>query len=125
MPYLVTTSLYPSEQAQEVGARYLEALEKYPVDESLSTQVVPAAVTTTHQGIKVIGEDWTAAQKEVWATIEAGWEASIKGDIESVMALRHENYLNLSSGNPTTINKDQVRKRDKGCFAGDYKLTSF
>ena len=55
MPYLVTTSLYPSERAQEVGAKYLEALEKYPVDESLSTQVVPAAVTTTHQGIKVIG----------------------------------------------------------------------
>lgn len=55
MPYLVTTSIYPSEQVQEVGARYLEALAKYPPDESLSTQVVPAAVTTTHQGIKVIG----------------------------------------------------------------------
>ena len=55
MPYLVTTSLYPSEQAQKVGKRYLEALEKYPTDESLTTQVIPAAVTTTHQGIKVFG----------------------------------------------------------------------
>jgi hypothetical protein len=55
MPYLITTSLYPSEKAPEVGARYLEALAKYPPDESLSTQVVPAAVTTTHQGIKVTG----------------------------------------------------------------------
>jgi len=55
MPYLVTTSLYPSEKAPEVGARYLEALAKYPPDESLTTQVVPAAVTTTQQGIKVIG----------------------------------------------------------------------
>ena len=55
MPYLVTTSLYPSEKAPEVGARYLEALEKYPPDESLTTQVVPAAVTTTHKGIKVFG----------------------------------------------------------------------
>ena len=55
MPYLVTTSLYPSEKAPGVGARYLEALAKYPPDESLTTQVVPAAVTTTQQGIKVIG----------------------------------------------------------------------
>ncbi len=55
MPYIITTSLYPSEIAPKVGARYLEALAKFPPDESLSTQVVPAAVTTTHQGIKVTG----------------------------------------------------------------------
>ena len=55
MPYIVTTSLYPSEIAPKVGARYLEALAKFPPDESLTTQVVPAAVTTTHQGIKVTG----------------------------------------------------------------------
>ena len=55
MPYLVTTSLYPSEKAPEVGAKYLEALEKYPPDESLATGTVPAAVTTTQKGIKVIG----------------------------------------------------------------------
>ena len=55
MPYLIMTSLYPSEKAPEVGARYLEALAKYPPDESLTTQVVPAAVITTHHGIKVIG----------------------------------------------------------------------
>jgi len=52
---LLTTSLYPSEKAPEVGARYLEALAKYPPDESLGTEVVPAAVKSTHQGIKVIG----------------------------------------------------------------------
>ena len=55
MPYLITTSLYPSEIAPEVGARYLEALAKYPPDESLGSPTVPAAVNTTHQGIKVIG----------------------------------------------------------------------
>ena len=54
MPYLVTTSLYPSEKGPEVGARYLEALGKYPPDENLGTEVVPAAVKSTHEGIKVL-----------------------------------------------------------------------
>lgn len=47
--------LYPSEKAPEVGARYLEALAKYPPDEILGAEVVPAAVKSTHTGIKVIG----------------------------------------------------------------------
>ncbi len=55
MPYIFTTSLYPSEKAVEVAKRYLEAIKRYPPDSSLGTQVVPAAVTTTLQGIKVIG----------------------------------------------------------------------
>jgi hypothetical protein len=55
MPYIFTTSLYPSDKATEVAKRYLEAMKKYPPDSSLGTPVVPAAVTTTLQGIKVIG----------------------------------------------------------------------
>jgi hypothetical protein len=54
MPYLITTSLYPSEKAPEVATRYLEALTKYPPDESLGTETVPVAVKSTHQGIKGI-----------------------------------------------------------------------
>jgi len=55
MPYIVTVSKYPSDKVTEVATRYLEALAKFPPDESLTTQVVPAAVTTTHQGIEVTG----------------------------------------------------------------------
>jgi hypothetical protein len=55
MPYIITTSLYPSDKVNEVAKRYLEAMTKYPPDDSLGTQIVPAAVTTTLQGIKVIG----------------------------------------------------------------------
>lgn len=54
MPYLITTSLYPSDKAPEVAKRYLEALSKYPPDENLATQVVPAALKATHEGIKTI-----------------------------------------------------------------------
>jgi len=55
MSYIFTTSLYPSDKATEVAKKYLEAITKYPPDDSLGTQIVPAAVTTTLQGIKVIG----------------------------------------------------------------------
>jgi hypothetical protein len=54
MPYLITTSLYPSEKAPEVAAKYLEALTKYPPDESLGIETVPVAVKSTYQGIKGI-----------------------------------------------------------------------
>ena len=54
MSYIITTTLYPSDKAPEVAKRYLEAIQKYPVDESLEIPVVPAAVKATHQGIKVI-----------------------------------------------------------------------
>jgi hypothetical protein len=54
MPYIITTSLYPSDISPEVAKRYLEAIQKYPIDESLSSPVVPAAVKATHQGIEVI-----------------------------------------------------------------------
>jgi hypothetical protein len=54
MPYIIVTSQYPSHKAQQVGETYLEALKKYPPDESLATQVVPAAAKTTLEGIEVI-----------------------------------------------------------------------
>ncbi len=55
MPYLITTSIYPSDKATEVANKYLEALSKYPPNENLATQLVPAAVKSTHQGIQVMG----------------------------------------------------------------------
>ena len=54
MPYIITTSLYPSDLAPEVAKRYLEAIQKYPIDESISSPVIPAAVKATHDGIEVI-----------------------------------------------------------------------
>lgn len=54
MPYIIVTTQYPSHKVQEVAEAYLEALKKYPPDESLGTQVVPAAVKTTLDGIEVL-----------------------------------------------------------------------
>jgi hypothetical protein len=55
MPYLIIKSTYPSNKATEVGNKYLEALSKYPPDEKLAVELVPAAVKTTNQGIEVLG----------------------------------------------------------------------
>ena len=55
MPYIITTSLYPSHKASEVAERYLEAITKYPLDANSATEIVPAAVKAVHEGIKVTG----------------------------------------------------------------------
>lgn len=55
MPYLVTTSTYPPEKATETAETYFEALKRFPPDETLSKQIVPAAVKSTAEGIKVVG----------------------------------------------------------------------
>jgi len=55
MPYIVTTSFYPGEKAPQVAEKYLEAIKKYPPDENLAVEVVPAAVKSTLEGIKVLG----------------------------------------------------------------------
>ncbi len=55
MPYIITTSIYPTEKAPEVAEKYLEAMKKYPPDENLAVEVVPAAVKSTHEGVKVLG----------------------------------------------------------------------
>jgi len=54
MPYLVTTSTYPSDIATKVAERYFEALQKYPVDENLVKELAPAAVKSTNQGLRVM-----------------------------------------------------------------------
>jgi hypothetical protein len=54
MPYIIVHCWYPNHLADEVAKKYLETMEKYPPDESLSKTIVPAAVSTTRKGIKTI-----------------------------------------------------------------------
>ena len=54
MPYLIMTTKYPSDKVPAVVEKYLEVLAKYPHDESLSEEIVPSAVKSTHQGVTSI-----------------------------------------------------------------------
>jgi hypothetical protein len=55
MSYIVTTSIFPTEKGSKVADMYLEAIMKYPPDENLAVELVPAAVKSTHEGIKTLG----------------------------------------------------------------------
>ena len=52
--YIIITSLYPNDKAKETANVYLKAITKYPDDPSLFTSIVPVAVRSTLQGMRVI-----------------------------------------------------------------------
>jgi hypothetical protein len=54
MPYLITTCWFPSDKSMEVAEKELEALKRFPPDESLGNRVVPVAVKATKQGVEAI-----------------------------------------------------------------------
>ncbi len=82
MPYIFTTSQYPSHLATAVGERYLKALTKYPPDATLGDQIVPAAVTTNSEGIRVLGISEIKEGKLEEALTRAGNIAVMFHDIE-------------------------------------------
>ena len=55
MPYIVVKSRYPTHKVPEVAKRYLEMVEKFPQDKTLSEAVVPSSIKATEQGIEVMG----------------------------------------------------------------------
>ena len=54
MPYIIARCWYANHLADEVAKKYLETMEKYPPDESLSKTIVPAAVSSTRKGLQTI-----------------------------------------------------------------------
>jgi ketosteroid isomerase-like protein len=44
-------------------------------------------------GSHVIGQEWTAEQKEMWKLVEADYELFKQGDEEGVLASRHEDVV--------------------------------
>jgi hypothetical protein len=42
---------------------------------------------------KAFGQEWTAEQKEVWEAVQASWEAGKKGNVEAVLAMKHDNAV--------------------------------
>lgn len=54
MPYVITTTTYPTHKATEVADKYFEMLKAYPPDRALEKELVPAAVITNDKGIIVV-----------------------------------------------------------------------
>ena len=72
MPYIVVRSWYPNNKADEVAKKYMEVIEKYPPDESLTKEVVPVAVNVNKDGIETISIDEVERQKVGDALNRAG-----------------------------------------------------
>jgi len=100
MPYIMTTSLYPSDKSTEVAKKYIEAITLYPPDSNLGVMIIPSAVKTTLDGIRTIGvievkkgkfEDamsWTRNMMSLFLSVP-GFEYSIDSyaTVEECMAL--------------------------------------
>ena len=54
MPYLFTTSLYPTDLRDEVVKAYFKMLKEMPFDRSLGKETVQVAVTTTPKGVETL-----------------------------------------------------------------------
>jgi len=58
---------------------------------------------------QAIGEDWTAEQKEVWAAVQAGWEALKNGDVKAATAGQHDKMLAWWIRRPDPMNKELIQ----------------
>ena len=72
MPYIIVRSWYPNHKADEVAKKYLEVIEKYPPDESITKEIVPVAVNVTRDGIETLSIDEVETQKVYDALNRAG-----------------------------------------------------
>ncbi|MBE7499344.1 MAG: nuclear transport factor 2 family protein [Verrucomicrobiales bacterium] len=55
-------------------------------------------------------QEWSAAQKEVWESVERYWEAGRTKDLDKVMACVHEDYLGWDNRDPLPITKGDLGK---------------
>jgi hypothetical protein len=52
MPYIFTTSSYPTDLRDEVVEAYFKMLKEMPFDKSLGKETIQVAVTTNHRGVE-------------------------------------------------------------------------
>ena len=55
MPYIITTSYFPSDKADEANEAFFEMYKKYPPDENLSEIIFIGANKRTEKGIEAQG----------------------------------------------------------------------
>jgi len=68
---------------------------------------------------KAFGQEWTAEQKEVWEAVETNWDAIKNGNVEGILALKHENAFLWSRPYPEPITKDMLEVICKNWFESE------
>ena len=69
--------------------------------------------------VQVSAEEWNTEQKEVWKSVEAGWELFVKGDIEAIAAIAAEGYLEWWPNDPNPFGKNYMKGKYKRWFDGN------
>jgi len=54
MPYVITTTTFPTDKIDETAKMYTEVTKKYPPDENLGNILVQSAIKTTKKGINAL-----------------------------------------------------------------------
>ena len=82
MVYIVVHSSFPSHVAPAIGKRYLEILQRFPPDPSISETIIPSAVKRTDSGIKSfsVSEVKEGKFEEAWK--RASDQLAMTNDIE-------------------------------------------
>lgn len=57
-----------------------------------------------------LSQEWSAAQKDVWKSVEAYSALADAGNVEGFMAYVHENYMGWNYGSPLPMDRATVRK---------------
>lgn len=93
------TSRYPIGKASDVSKRYLESLQKYPPDASIS-KTLAIGVTATKDGIKVIGISDVVKGKYEEALLRIGQSnQEFMADIEG-FTYEVETYMDITEAMP-------------------------
>jgi ketosteroid isomerase-like protein len=56
------------------------------------------------------GQEWSAAQKDVWKSVETYWALEAQGDLEGLMAYYHPDYRGWFYGSALPSDKVSTRK---------------
>lgn len=57
-----------------------------------------------------VAQEWSAAQKDVWKSVEAYWDLGAKRDVDGMLGYFHDSYLGWSNQSPLPNGKAEVRK---------------
>jgi ketosteroid isomerase-like protein len=68
---------------------------------------------------QAFGQDWTVEQKEVWEVVVADYEKLKQGDIEGLLASRHDDIVIWWGNKPVPYDKKLIRTNYRGWFAYD------
>lgn len=50
MPYIVIKTCFPNERATEAAKKYIEVVEKYPADETITKVILDSAIDADEKG---------------------------------------------------------------------------